>query len=71
MTTAVSFERRGYEYVPRFAYNSDLVPMVRTVPSYARTWETRTPRCGPSMPAAPGGWPGTCGRSATSPRPGG
>jgi hypothetical protein len=42
MSTAVSFERPGYGYVLRFAYNADLVAMVKTVPSYARSWDTDT-----------------------------
>ena len=36
MTTAVSFRRLGNRYVPRFAYDPDLVAVAKTVPSYAR-----------------------------------
>ena len=34
MTTAVSFTRLGSLYLLRFAYNADLVALVKTVPSF-------------------------------------
>ena len=41
MSTAVSFEFLGDEYVLRFAYHPDLVAMVTTVPSFVRSWDQR------------------------------
>lgn len=38
MTTAVSFQRLDNRYLPRFAYDPDLVAVAKTVPSYARSW---------------------------------
>jgi hypothetical protein len=38
MTAAVRFERHGDQYVLRFAYDPNLVALVKTVPAYARLW---------------------------------
>jgi len=37
--TAVRFDRRGDQYAVSFAYNADLVALVKTVPSFARSWQ--------------------------------
>lgn len=37
--TAVRFEPYGEQYVLRFAYDPTLVSIVKTVPSYARSWQ--------------------------------
>ena len=39
MTTAVRFESYGEQYILRFAYDPTLVSIVKTVPSYARSWQ--------------------------------
>ncbi len=39
MTIAVSFERWANKYALRFAYNPDLVALVKTVPSSSRSWD--------------------------------
>ena len=38
MTAAVRFEQHGERYIVRFAYDPSLVALVKTVPSYARSW---------------------------------
>lgn len=37
--TAVRFESYGEQYLLRFAYDPTLVSIVKTVPSYARSWQ--------------------------------
>ena len=36
--TAVRFERYGGQYIVRFAYDPTIVALIKTVPSYARSW---------------------------------
>jgi hypothetical protein len=38
VSAAVRFERHGDQYVLRFAYDPNLVALVKTVPAYARSW---------------------------------
>jgi hypothetical protein len=39
MTTAVRFDRRGSQYAVMFAYDPNLVALVKTVPVSARSWK--------------------------------
>jgi hypothetical protein len=40
--TAVRFERRGDLYAIRFGYDPTLVAIIKTIPSFARSWNPTT-----------------------------
>ena len=39
MSTAVRFEKRGDKYAVTFAYNPNIVALIKTVPAGARSWK--------------------------------
>jgi hypothetical protein len=44
-STTVAFTRCGYAYTVRFAYNPDVVGLLKTtVPAFARTWDSSAKR---------------------------